>query len=378
MRTTEETNVNIKPLDLKKTRDNGTKAVGYVPNGYIPVELIYACGAVPVAIARGGDSKPLAASASYLGRFLDPFCRAQIGYKKLGEEPLYDMIDLLIVPITDMHVRGIAESWEFFTDVDVFSFPVPHAKTKHGTQHYLEGINVLKKRLEELTGNEITMERLKEEIELANSIRNLLKEISLTRKLERPQITGKDFVRLIHSSLYADRSTLKKMLQLLRDEIEKKTHPDLEKPRILLTGSTLAVGDYKVIDLLEEAGASVVIEEFCEGLTDYWQAIDTDDDPMHALAANYFANSVPGAFFRGAAKERFGFLLKLAQDFKVDGIVWYSLMHRESYDIEGYLFHEVASQHNLPMLKVISNYDASETGAIRTRIETFIETIKAR
>ena len=376
--TEEKINVDIKQLDFKEMKGNGTKIVGYVPNGYVPTELIYACGVVPAAIARGGDSKPLAASASYLSRFLDTFCRAQIGYKKLGEEPLYNMIDLLIVPITDMHFRGIAESWEFFSDIDVFSFPVPHAKTKHATQHYLEGIKLVKERLEKLTGNEITADRLKEEIELTNKIRNLLKEISLMRRLEQPPITGKDFVRLIHSSFYTDRSTLIKSLESIRDELKDKTAPSMEKPRILLTGSTLAVGDYKVIDLLEEAGASVVIEEFCEGLPDYWQTVDTDDDPMHALATSYFAKTIPGAFFRGAAKERFDFLLKLAQNFKIDGVVWYSLMHRESYDIEGYLFHEVASQHNLPMLKIISNYDASETGAIRTRIETFIETIKAR
>jgi len=371
-------NVDIKPLDLKKTRENGTKVVGYVPNGYVPLELIYACGAVPVAIAKGGDSEPLAASASYLGRFLDPFCRAQIGYRLLQKEPLYEMIDLLIVPITDMHIRGIADSWDFFSNVEVFSFPVPHAKTNHGFQHYLEGINLVKERLERLTGTEITMEGLREEIELTNKIRVLLKEISLMRRLEHPPITGKDFVRLIHSSFYADRFILKEALESFRDEIKMEATPSVKKPRVLLTGSTLAAGDYKVIDLLEEAGASVVIEEFCEGLTDYWQTVDMDGDLMHALATNYFTKRIPGAFFRGAANERFDFLLKLAKDFKVNGIVWYSLMHREVYDIEGYLFHEMAGKRGLPMLKIISNYDASETGAIRTRIETFIETIKAR
>ncbi len=378
MRVTEEINLDIKPLDLKGMRDNGTKIIGYVPNGYVPLELIYACGAVPVAIARGGDSKPLAASASYLSRFLDPFCRAQIGYKMLGEEPLYNMIDLLIVPITDMHIRGVADSWDFFSDVEVFSFSVPHAKTDNGVRYYLEGINLVKERLERLTGTEITMERLRKEIELTNNIRAILKEISLMRKLESPPITGKDFVRLIHSSFYTDRSTLKESLESIRDEIKVKTASAMKRPRVLLTGSTLAAGDYKVIDLLEEAGASVVIEEFCEGLTDYWQTVDMDGDLMYALATNYFTKRIPGAFFRGSTKERFDFLLKLAKDFKVNGVVWYSLMHRETYDIEGYLFHEVASKLGLPMLKIVSNYDASETGAIWTRIETFIETINVR
>lgn len=379
MRAIEEIiNVDIRPLDFKETRENGTKIIGYVPNGYMPVELIYACGAMPVAIAKGGDSEPLVASASSLSRFLDPFCRAQIGYRILQEESLYNMIDLLIVPITDMHIRGIADSWDFFSDVEVFSFPVPHAKTKHGFQHYLEGVNLVKKRLEKLTGNEITMEKLREEIELTNKIRLLLKEISLMRRLERPPIAGKDFIRLIHSSFYSDRITLKKALESIRDEIKVKTAPTMKRPRVLLTGSTLAVGDYKVIDLLEEAGASLVIEEFCEGLPDYWQTVDTDGDLMYALATSYFTKRVPGAFFRGGTNERFDLLLKLARDFKVNGVVWYSLMYRETYDIEGYLFHEVTRKLDLPMLKIVSNYDAGETGAIRTRIETFIETIKVR
>lgn len=74
---------------------------------------------------------PVAAS-SYLARFLDPFCRAQIGYRVLNEEPVYQMLDMLIVPITDNHVRAIADSWEFYTDVEVYRVGVPHIKAFTG------------------------------------------------------------------------------------------------------------------------------------------------------------------------------------------------------------------------------------------------------
>jgi len=43
---------------------------------------------------------------------------------------------------------------------------------------------------------------------------------------------------------------------------------------------------------------------------------------------------VPPAFFHGVIKNRFDYLLKLVKEFKVDGVVWYSLMYRDSYDRE--------------------------------------------
>ena len=77
-----------------------------------------------------------------------------------------------------------------------------------------------------------------------------------------------------------------------------------------------------------------------------------------------------------AIKERFDFLLKLAEDFKVDGVVWYPLMYRETYAIEGYLFQKALEKLRIPMLKIASTYDASETNTFRARIEAFIEIIK--
>ena len=144
---------------------------------------------------------------------------------------------------------------------------------------------------------------------------------------------------------------------------------------LILTGSTLALGDYKVLDLLESAGASVVIEEFAEGIRHYWEQVEVGGDLMEALADRYFRKRVPPAWFR-PSRERMDFVIKLARDFKVDGVVWYSLMYRESYDIEGYLFRRALEKFNIPMLKINSGYDTSETASLRIRIETFIETIK--
>ncbi len=364
-------------VDLARMRGNGTKLIGYTPGGYMPEELVYACGAVPVGLIRGGDPEPVAESAAYVPRFIDTFCRAQIGYRMLGEEPLYQMIDLLVVPVTDHNIKTIADCFNFFAGADVFRFGVPHQKDEHAFEYYLTGLQKLREKLEEFTGTGIENGRLREAIDSSNRMRDLLREISLLRRSERPPLTGREFARLNHASFVADRSVLIDALESIYRELKDRPSSRPAGPRILLTGSTLAMGDYKVLDMAEDAGAAIVVEEFAEGMRHYWDNVNDGGDLMEALADRYFRRRMPPAWFR-PSRERLDYLIELARDFKVDGIIWYQLMYRSSYDIQSYYFEKMLkAELGIPMLKIQSDYDVSEKGPLRTRIETFVEIIKA-
>jgi benzoyl-CoA reductase/2-hydroxyglutaryl-CoA dehydratase subunit BcrC/BadD/HgdB len=97
---------------------------------------------------------------------------------------------------------------------------------------------------------------------------------------------------------------------------------------------------------------------------------------MEALADCYFMVRPTPAWFR-PAREGLEFVVKLAKDFTVAGVVWYQLMYRESYKTASYYFPAILEREvSLPMLTVESDYDPLETGPLRTRIETFVETIR--
>jgi benzoyl-CoA reductase/2-hydroxyglutaryl-CoA dehydratase subunit BcrC/BadD/HgdB len=363
--------------ELTRIREKGTKLIGYAPGGYMPEELVYACGAVPVGLVRGGDPEPVAESAAYVPRFIDTFCRSQIGYRMLGEEPLYQMLDLFIVPVTDHNIKTIADCFNFFAKDNVFRFGVPHQKDEHAFEYYLSGLHSLKNKLEEFTGDKVEDGRLREAIGLCNRMRDILKEISLLRKSQQVPITGYEFVRLNHASFIADKNVLIDALESIHQELREKPPPSPKGPRLLLTGSTLAMGDYKVLEMTEEAGASIVIEEFAEGMRHYWENVNVNGDLMEALADRYFRRREPPAWFR-PSRERLDYLIELARDYNVDGIIWYQLMYRSSYDIQSFYFEKILKRElDIPMLKIESDYDVSEKGPLRTRIETFVEIIKA-
>ena len=362
--------------ELGRAKEEGSKIIGYMPGGYLPEELVLASGAIPVCLIRGGDYSAVELAGAYICRWIDTFCRAQIGYGISGDDPYYSIVDLLAIPITDNHIRAVSDILAYHTNIDIFPFGVPHMKEESSFSYYLHGINRLKTKLEEVTGAEIDMTGLKEATSLCNRERKLLKEISLMRKAEAVPIRSKDFIALNHGSLLADKGVMVEILESVRSELKEQAFALPKGPRILLTGSTLAMGDYRILDMIEEAGGVVVVEEFAEGIRPYWEMVNPNGDPMKALADCYFMHRVPPAWFR-PGKERHDFLIELAKSFNADGVIWYQLMYRESYKLESYYFPDrLKRETGLPMLTVESDYDLSEAGQLRTRVETFIGTLR--
>jgi len=362
--------------DLKNAREQGRKIIGYLPGGYMPEELVLACGAIPVCFIRGGDHSMVEYAGAYICRWIDTFCRAQIGYGLSGEDPYYSHIDLLVVPMTDNHIRAVMDVLDYNTDIEIFPFGVPHMKEEATLDYYLHGLLELKTKLEALTGVKITEERLKESIILCNRERELLRQISLIRKSSACITGSRDFAALNHASYIGDKKIMVEILEDYHQRVQKEGVEDHDCPRILLTGSTLALGDSKIFDITEKSGGCVVIEEFAEGIRPYWHNVRHTGDLMNNLAECYFMQRVPPAWFR-PGDERLRFLIKLAKEFNVDGVIWYHLMYRESYKTESYYFPDILKKETgLSMLTLESDYDMNEVAGMQTRIETFIETLR--
>jgi len=364
--------------ELRELKRQGRKLIGYTPGPYMPEEMVYACGAVPLQLIRGGDPESVAMASNYMVRFVDTFARSQIAYKMSGEDPLYDMIDLLVVPVTDQNVKAIAQSWSFFSDCEVFTYGVPRVRDDLGREYYIESLNLLRQKLEEVTGSKMENAALLDAINVSNRLRDLFRQLSLTRVSGSPPISSRDFVRLNHSSFYLDPSVMIDVLESVLQEVKQQAPRQATGPRILLTGSTLAMGDIKVFDLLDRTEGAIVVEHFDEGLRHYWETVESNGDPLGALADACFMRQVPCAW-AWRSRDRLDFIIRLARDFSVDGILWYQLMYRDGVDILGQRFPPILEKElGIPMLKLQSDWDREEKGPFATRIETFVELMEQR
>ena len=369
-----------RPGELKKLKEGGgRKVVAYLAGDYVPAELIYAAGAVPVGLIHGGDPEPVEAAHRAILRYLCPFARAQFGYWVLKEQKYYELFDLMVAPISCQHLRRVADLYSVYTELPVFRLGVPQPYDgEHGVNYFKESLVLLKQRLEGLTGNEVTDKKLNEAIGLYNRIRGLLREISELRKSPRPPITTRDFIRLNHAAHLAAPEFVVEMLEGLYRELSQQEGPESQAPRLLISGPNIAMGDYKVLDVIEESGGRIVAEDIAEGVLFYWENVAVDGDPLGALATRHIGKRPNCAFIRPSLKRHIEFIRGLARDFKVDRIVWYQLRFCETWDMESYFCAEELKKlaEPIPMLKLDSEYDISDRGQLRTRVETFVETLR--
>jgi benzoyl-CoA reductase/2-hydroxyglutaryl-CoA dehydratase subunit BcrC/BadD/HgdB len=59
--------------ELTRLKKEGKKIVGYICGGFMPEELVWASGAIPVGINKGGDHDAVLKSIEYIPRFFHVF-----------------------------------------------------------------------------------------------------------------------------------------------------------------------------------------------------------------------------------------------------------------------------------------------------------------
>ncbi|MBN1366139.1 MAG: 2-hydroxyacyl-CoA dehydratase [Syntrophaceae bacterium] len=364
--------------EISQLKKKGIKVIGYFPGNYMPEELIYASGAVPVCLIDGEKAAPANTALSVVPNIICSFARTLIGEMMTKENPYYAMLDMVVAPITCQHLKKVAEIWEYQEDIEVFKLGVPHQYYNDiELDYYTERLKALRDRLQAFTGNTITDERINQAIDTYNRMRGLFRKLSLIRRSYNSPISALDFIKLNHLSLCADPNDMIEMLESFYSKITNG-HSDgnSDHPRILIVGPIIARGDYAILEIVQAAGGEIVIEEICEGLRYYWHDIEKSNDPLKSLAIGYLRDRLPCAFMRDSSKKRLHFILDLIRNFNVSGVIWHELLNCETYDAESFFFSQELGKRNIPFLVLESDCGMADVERLKNRVDAFIELIK--
>ena len=220
-------------------------------------------------------------------------------------------------------------------------------------------------------------EKIENAIRLYNRMRKLFRGLSRIRQNRSTAVNFMDFLRIHHASFYIDPNVMVDILESVYEKLQAEpASAALTAPRILLIGPNLGYGDYKIPELIQEAGGEIAAEEICEGTRSYLNDIDYSGDLYQSLAKAYLEDRLPCAYMRNSPRPRLEFSLKLIEDFAVDGVVWYEIPCCETYDAESFYFHKQLTALDIPMLILEPDYGAGDEGQMKTRLEAFIEILK--
>ena len=264
--------------------------------------------------------------------------------------------------------------WEKYVKVPFFfQLDLPRTFEGGAPNYFKNEVFRFKEALEQFLGSEIPEEKLVDSIRIYNETRSILKRIYELRKKDNPPISGSDAVKIVKAAMTLERETLNELLDKLYDELLGGSIGLKEGPRILVTGSIMADGDNKVMELIEHLGGLIVADDLCTGSRYFWDLVDETKDPIDAISERYL-HKVPCSRMK-SVKRRLDYVLDLIDEFRVDGVVYHTLKFCETFQYDYPIFKKELEKKGIPLLHIKTEYTESDVGQLGTRIEAFLGVI---
>ena len=369
----------IRPAELVEHKKKGGKVVGTFCI-HVPDEVPVAAGAIATGLCSGsqfwvpGGEKKLPAATC-------PLIKASLGARFDRTCPFFRLADLFVGETT---CDGKKKAWEILAeDAPMYIMDIPQMKRKKDYDHWKDEIYGYIHKLEEMTGNTVTPERLHDAIVLLNNKRRALQRLSDFRKLEALPISGKDVLLITQIAFYDDPARITSMINKLCDELDERAKKGVSvfpkcAKRILLTGTPLSIPNWKLHHIIETMGGAVVCEEMCTGIRYYEKCVDesgkTLDEMVAALTERYMGAIHCACFTPN--HERIDDIKRLAREYKADGVIDVNLKFCNIYDTEGYFVERELKEAGIPVLGIETDYTDQDAEQLKTRIGAFLEMLR--
>jgi benzoyl-CoA reductase subunit C len=292
----------------------GGKVMGYLCP-YLPEELPYAAGILPVRLLA--KYEPDDVSERFLPTGACPPSRNIMLQLIKGN---FDYLGGLGCGEGCQWLRHTYSSWELHGHTPyMHHIYVPIYPQGHGANTLLRGeLEVFKKSLEEWTGKTITDDALDHAIEVYNTNRRLMRQIYELRRADNPAISGSEAMDIVLASQIMDKEEHNRLLTEFISQLPAWQDKGGPKVRLMLLGSETY--DTRLEKLIESLGATVVIDELCNGSSYFWNEVIPQKDRLMAIALRYL-DKYHCAIKDNRYRRRTARIQQLAEDYNVQGAI---------------------------------------------------------
>jgi len=362
--------------EIYEAKESGRKVVGTFCV-FVPEELVLAADAVHIGLCAGAEIGSEEAE-KFIPRNTCALIKAFMGFKLAGLCPYVELTDLLVGETT---CDGKKKAYEIFDQITgkVYVMDIPNMKSESGRDLWHREVIRFREKMESIAGRKITVDDMRRGAALANGKRRALQRLSRLRGADPAPISGLDALLVNQVSFYDDPVRFTEMTNRLCDELEERVKEGTGvavkgAPRILVSGSPMAIPNWKLHAIIEGSGAVVVGEESCVGERNHRSLLDesfaTDEEAMKNMADRYM--KIDCACFT-PNNERLDNINALREKLKADGIIHYALQFCTPYMMEAHKVEKAVG--NTPFLRVETDYGMEDTGQLQTRVQAFLEMI---
>lgn len=358
---------------LKWKEKTGGKIVG-IGGLDVPEPLLHAAGLLPVVLLGNEDEVTLANAhvemhqCGYIRSLVDLALKDKLAF--CDEMLFHDCCHIVRMLCDAMHTykEGIPKAQ--------FVYFSPLLERKTAQKYTRKEMDGLRTRLEAMSGNEITDEKLAESIKLFNVQKKLFIELYDMRRAHPGLLRGWEVTTIVAAGMVMPKEDhiemLKKLLELLKPEMEK---PVSKKTPVVVHGSLCEPCSKSVLDEIEACGGVIVDDDLYVGSKYFNTLYDETIAPMDALMEAY-VHRVSPCPTRYEERNPGDYLAEMTKNANAKGIIMVVVKFCEAHDYLYFTSHRRFEELGVPEMLVETVHEGASEGQLRTRLQGFFERLE--
>ncbi len=361
-------------MKVKEYKENGGNFAGCLCS-YTPNELLDAAGVASVGLC-GTSNETVPDAEVDLPKNLCPLIKSTYGFAKSQKCPYTYFADLIVGETTCDGKKKMYELLSEYKDVHVLHLPQSQERP-YAKDIWKEELVILKEKLEEKFGVEITDEKLREAAIKRNRLNKAFLEMYELQTNVPPAMKGVEMMIALQQGTFT--FNLDDQITAVENKVAKakEAYAAGERPvsekakRILITGCPTGGVIQKVGAVIENNGGVIVCLDDCGGERTRKMMVDTEaEDIMKAIGDRYLEIHCSVMTRNDGRLEN---TKAMIEKYKVDGVVEVVLQACHTFNVEATPMGRMVEDMGIPYLKMETDYSTTDSGQIETRIAAFIE-----
>ena len=361
-------------IRVKDYVQNGGHLVGMFCS-YTPLELFDAAGVAVVGLC-GTSNEPIEDAEKVLPKNLCPLIKSSFGFAYTDKCPYTYFCDFIVGETT---CDGKKKMFELLNEIkETYVLHLPQSQQRaYAKDIWYEEVKLLKQKLEEKYGIEITDEKLREAARKRNEMRRHMCELYSLQGTVPPALKSTEVMATLAQGMFnfgvdAQTASYKAKVDSVKAALargEQPVSPDAK--RILLTGCPATGVIQKVGATIEKNGGVIVCLDDCGGERTQKMLVDENaPDILRAISDRYLEIHCS---VMTPNEGRINNTREMAKKYKADGVVELVLQACHTFNVESTLMQKMCQEEGIPYMKLETDYSTSDSGQIETRLAAFIE-----
>ena len=361
-------------LHVKDYVQNGGHLVGMFCS-YTPLELFDAAGVAVVGLC-GTSNEPIEDAEKVLPKNLCPLIKSSYGFAYTDKCPYTYFCDFIVGETT---CDGKKKMFELLNDIkETYVLHLPQSQQRaYAKDIWYEEIKLLKKKLEDKYGVEITDEKLREAARKRNEMRTHMCELYSLQGTVPPALKSTEVMATLAQGMFnfgvdAQTASYKAKVESVKAAIARGEQPvSPNAKRILLTGCPSTGVIQKVGATIEKNGGVIVCLDDCGGERTQKMLVDENaPDILRAISDRYLEIHCSVMTTNEGRIEN---TREMVKKYKAEGVVEMVLQACHTFNVESTLMQKMCQEEGIPYMKLETDYSTSDSGQIETRLAAFIE-----